>query len=64
MLKFFPVYEDAFSHMTSHPIPLIFLIDEENFILFFISVTTPTCTGDNLNPIGDNFKFARSIRGQ
>ncbi len=38
MRKFFPIYEEAVSHMTLHPILLNFLIYEENFILFFISV--------------------------
>jgi hypothetical protein len=42
--KFFPIYEEAVSHigMTLHPIPLDFLIYEENFLFFFISVQTVT----------------------
>ncbi len=36
--KVFPIYEEVVSHkMTFHPIPLNFLIYEENFI-FFLSV--------------------------
>jgi hypothetical protein len=40
MRKFFPIYEEAVSHicMTLNPIPLNCHIYEENFILFFISV--------------------------
>jgi hypothetical protein len=36
MRKFFPIYEEAVSHMTLQPIPLNFLIYEENFMFFFI----------------------------
>ncbi len=38
MRKFFPIYEEAVSHTykTLHPIPLNFLIYEENFIFFFL----------------------------
>jgi hypothetical protein len=32
-----------FRYMTIHPIPLNFLIYEENFILFFISAVFPSC---------------------
>ncbi len=37
MRKYFTIYEEAVSHsyMTLHPIPLNFLIYEENFIFFF-----------------------------
>jgi hypothetical protein len=45
MREFFPIYEEAVSHigMTLHPIPLNFLIYEENFISFFINVPL-TCS--------------------
>jgi hypothetical protein len=36
MRKFFPIYEVAV-YITLHPIPLNFLIYEENFIFFCIS---------------------------
>jgi hypothetical protein len=40
MRQFFPIYEEAVSHtyMTLHPISLYFLIYEETFLFFFISV--------------------------
>ncbi len=38
MRQFFPIYEEAQSCMTLHPIPLHFLIYEENFFFFFISL--------------------------
>jgi hypothetical protein len=36
--KFFPIYEEAVSHIRLYPIPLNFFLYEENFIFFFISV--------------------------
>ncbi len=42
MHKYFTIYEEAVSHiyMTLHLISLNFLIYEENFLFFFISVAT------------------------
>jgi hypothetical protein len=44
MYKFVHIYEDAVSLycMTLHPIPLNFLVYEEHFIIFFISVPAPS----------------------
>jgi hypothetical protein len=48
MRKFFPIYcmrmpLVILSYMTLHPIPLNFLIYEENFLFFFISVRMMLC---------------------
>ncbi len=42
MRKYFTIYEEAVSHSYNslHPIPLNFLIYEENFIVFFVSVNS------------------------
>jgi hypothetical protein len=38
MHKYFTIYAEVVSHVTLHPIPMNFLIYEENFLFFFISV--------------------------
>jgi hypothetical protein len=44
MRQYFRIYEEVVSHMTLHPIPLNFLIYEENFLFFFISAHDPPRT--------------------
>jgi|LakMenEpi03Aug12_release.lakeMendotaPanAssembly.Ray.scaffolds.fasta_scaffold3912066_1 hypothetical protein len=50
MRKFYPIYEEALVIHDFAPYPSYFLIDEDNFILFFISVLYQIlCTGSRSN---------------
>ncbi len=47
MRKYFPRYEEAVSHIWLWNCSILnFLINEENFIFFFISVLIFVCAGD------------------
>jgi hypothetical protein len=61
MRKFFTIYEEVFtllSFMTLHPIPLNFLMYEENFISFFISVHTLLLDGWRTGGLQSTYKYA------
>jgi hypothetical protein len=49
----FTIYEEVVSHicMTLHPISLNFLIYEENFLFFFISVRRDMPVAEFIDPL-------------